>query len=127
VLEKLRIFMIGRYGPDRLGWGLLILYFIWSMLFGYSRLRAVSIIFLVVFWFRFLSRDVYKRSRENQKFIALTDPLISKAKKIYNRLSDRDHKYYTCPKCRKTLRVPRGVGKIVITCPYCRNTITKKT
>jgi len=127
MMDKIRSFMIGRYGPDRLGWGLLIAYFLWSTFLGHTVLRPASLIFLVLFWFRFLSRDVYQRSRENQKFISMTDPIVIRCKKLYNRLNDRQHKYYKCPKCKQTLRVPSGAGKIVITCPRCRNTITKKT
>ena len=126
MMDKLRRFMIGRYGSDRLGWGLLIGYFIWSMLFGYTKLRPVGLIFILLFWYRFLSKDVYRRYNENQKFIAITDPFVSKIKKLYSRISDRDHRYFTCPNCKQTLRVPRGVGKITITCPSCRNKITKK-
>ena len=126
MMDKLRHFMIGRYGSDRLGWGLLIGYFIWSMLFGYTKLRPIGLIFILLFWYRFLSKDVYRRYNENQKFIAITDPFVSKIKKFYSRMSDRDHRYFTCPNCIQTLRVPRGVGKITITCPSCRNKITKK-
>ncbi len=126
MMDKIRRFMIGRYGSDRLGWGLLIAYLLWSTFLGYTKLRPISLIFLLLFWFRFLSRDTYQRSRENQKFIALTDPIVAGCKRIYSRLSDRQHRYYSCPKCKQMLRVPRGAGKIVITCPKCRNTITKK-
>ena len=74
MMDKLRRFMIGRYGSDRLGWGLLIGYFIWSMLFGYTKLRPIGLIFILLFWYRFLSKDVYRRYNENQKFIAITGP-----------------------------------------------------
>ena len=119
--------MIGRYGSDRLNWALIIAYFIWSMIFTGGYIRYVSFIFLGFFWFRFLSRDVYRRHAENQKFIAMTDPAVNYFKKLNNRLKDREHRYYTCPRCKQTLRVPRGVGKITITCPFCKNSITKKT
>ena len=32
---------------------------------------------------------------------------------------DPAYNYYTCPKCRCALRVPKGKGKIQITCPKC--------
>jgi ribosomal protein L37AE/L43A len=28
--------------------------------------------------------------------------------------------YFTCPTCRKTLRVPKGQGAIIVHCPHCR-------
>ena len=39
----------------------------------------------------------------------------------------KDHKYYACPRCRQTVRVPRGKGKISITCPKCKEKFIKKT
>lgn len=126
MMDKIRRFMIGRYGSDRLGWALIMAYFFWSILFSYTKLRFISLIFLALFWFRFLSRDTYSRYRENQKFIDFTDPIINRVKRLYSRLNDREHRYYTCPHCKQVLRVPRGAGKITITCPACKNSITKK-
>lgn len=126
-MEKLRRFMIGRYGSDRLNWALLIAYFIWSMIFTRGYIRYAAVIFLALFWFRFLSRDVYRRNAENRKFTELTDPAVNYFRKLNSRLKDREHRYYTCPRCKQTLRVPRGMGKITITCPHCKSTIIKKT
>ena len=127
MMEKLRQFMIGRYGSDRLNLALLIAYFILSMILGGRYTRFIPLILLGIFWYRFLSRDVYRRHAENQKFITMTDPVVNYFKKLNSRLKDREHRYYTCPRCKQTLRVPRGVGKITITCPFCKNSITKKT
>ena len=44
-----------------------------------------------------------------------------------DRLKDREHRYFDCPKCRQLVRVPRGKGKIAITCPRCREKFVKKT
>ena len=46
---------------------------------------------------------------------------------IFDRLKDRQHRYFACPKCRQTVRVPRGKGKISITCPKCREKFIRKT
>lgn len=127
MMEKFRRFMIGRYGSDRLNWALLISYFIWSMIFARGYIRYVSVIFLILFWYRFLSKDVYRRNMENRRFIELTDPVVNYFKRLNSRMKDREHRYYTCPRCKQTLRVPRGMGKITITCPSCKSTITKKT
>ena len=43
------------------------------------------------------------------------------------RIRDRKHRYFTCPRCHQTVRVPRGKGKIAITCPKCKEKFTKKT
>ena len=39
----------------------------------------------------------------------------------------KDYKFFTCPSCRTTLRVPRGKGQIRIVCRKCGNTFTGKT
>ena len=31
----------------------------------------------------------------------------------------KTHCYFACPKCGKTLRVPKGKGRVVITCAAC--------
>ena len=36
-------------------------------------------------------------------------------------------RYFRCPNCSSTLRVPKGKGKICITCPVCRKEFIKKT
>ena len=66
--------------------------------------------------FRALSHNTYKRYRENRRFLQLWD-----------QMKDREHRYYTCPKCRQSVRVPKGKGKIAITCPKCRERFIKKT
>ena len=46
---------------------------------------------------------------------------------LLERLKDREHKYFACPKCKQSVRVPKGKGKIAITCPKCREKFVKKT
>lgn len=119
----LRGFMIGRYGNDRLNIAILVAglavcvveMFIPRML-PRMLLTLVSYILVGIAIFRSLSRNTYKRYQENRKFGLMLD-----------RLRDRQHRYYTCPKCRQTIRVPRGKGKISITCPKCREKFIKKT
>ena len=84
---------------------------------------TVRMIFLVLsyalmFWaiYRALSRNTYKRYQENRKFLL-----------IFDRLKDRNNRYFNCPKCHQTVRVPRGKGKISITCPKCREKFIRKT
>jgi len=44
-----------------------------------------------------------------------------------DRIKDREHRYFDCPKCRQMVRVPRGKGKISITCPKCREKFVRKS
>ena len=119
----IRTFMAGRYGTDRLNMVILCTGLAASILSMLVRVQPMNLIFWalsygLMIWaiFRSLSRNTYKRYQENRKFLQL-----------WNRISDRQHRYFDCPKCRQTVRVPRGKGKISITCPKCREKFVKKT
>ena len=40
---------------------------------------------------------------------------------------DRQNRYFICPRCRQTVRVPRHKGKIAITCPKCKERFERRT
>ena len=116
-------FMAGRNGTDRLNMAILCAGLVASLLSVIISVQPVNLIFWalsygLMIWaiFRCLSRNTYKRYLENRKFL-----------QVWDRFRDREHRYYTCPKCRQTVRVPRGRGKISITCPKCREKFVKKT
>lgn len=115
-------FMYGRYGTDKLNSLLLGLGLgaCLGSLFAprHVRIALMAISYLLLFWalFRCFSRNTYKRYQENRKFLFL-----------FARVRDRKHRYFTCPRCRQTVRVPRGKGKIAVTCPKCRERFIKKT
>ena len=120
----LQRFMMGRYGTDKLntwilGTGLALclisLFFTWLPVVNLV-LTTGSYVLMIWAIFRTLSRNTYKRYRENRRFLMFLD-----------RIKDREHRYFDCPKCRQPVRVPRGKGKIMITCPKCREKFQKKT
>ena len=120
---RLRNFMMGRYGTDRLNMAILSVGLVASLLsvifkFAPVNLALFFLSYGMMFWaiFRCLSRNTYKRYQENRKFLQMVD-----------RIKDREHRYFDCPKCRQMVRVPRGKGKISITCPRCREKFVKKT
>ena len=119
----LRRFMAGRYGTDRLNMAILFAGLVLVIIYGLVPNAALKLIlwaasYGLMIWaiFRSLSRNTYKRYQENRKF-----------SQFFDRLKDRDHRYYDCPKCRQPVRVPRGKGKISITCPRCREKFIRKT
>ena len=126
LLFKLRTrmnrFMQGRYGMDRLSsvllWISVALAVLAMFLPGYVGLVVTLLTYVLmgIAVFRALSHNTYKRYRENRWFLSLG-----------SRLKDRDHRYYTCPKCHQSVRVPKGKGKIAITCPKCKEKFIKKT
>ena len=123
----LRRFMTGRYGTDKLNMALLglglflcileMILQIWLnnpwILLSLTLLSYVTM-FLAIF--RMFSRNTYKRYQENRRFL-----------RFWERLKDRKHRYYSCPRCRQPVRVPKGKGKIAITCPKCKEKFFKKT
>ena len=119
----LRNFMSGRYGTDRLNMVILCVGLVASLLSVWVQSMPLNMIFFLLsygmmIWAicRTLSRNTYKRYQENRKFL-----------QFFDRLKDREHRYFDCPKCRQMVRVPRGKGKISITCPRCKEKFVKKT
>ena len=120
---KLQRFMAGRYGTDRLNMTILGVGLAACLISAFFRNPLVNLILTalsygLMIWAitRTLSRNVYKRYQENRKFL-----------QFFDRLKDRQHRYYDCPKCHQVVRVPRGKGKIAITCPKCREKFIRKT
>lgn len=119
----LRHFMMGRYGTDKLNMYVLGAGVICSLLGLFIPANLVRLLlstasYLLMFWaiFRTFSRNTYRRYQENQKFLM-----------FLTKIKDRQHRYFTCPRCRQSVRVPRGKGKIMITCPKCQEKFQKKT
>lgn len=121
--QALQRFMVGRYGTDKLNTYILGLGVILCLLSLFIRLPVLNLVlttlsYALMIWaiVRTFSRNTYKRYQENRRFLMLLD-----------RIKDRDHRYFDCPRCRQPVRVPRGKGKIMITCPKCGEKFTKKT
>ena len=119
----LRQFMMGRYGTDKLniailGAGVIASIVAMFIYFPPVKLLFVFISYVFMGWaiFRTLSRNTYKRYKENRKYLMLLQ-----------RIKDREHRYYDCPRCRQQVRVPRGKGKINISCPKCKEKFIRKT
>ena len=118
-----RHFMMGRYGTDKLNMAILGAGLVACLISPFFRnplinLLCTAISYGLMIWaiIRSLSRNTYKRYQENRKFL-----------QFFDRLKDRQHRYFDCPKCHQMVRVPRGKGKIAITCPRCREKFVKKT
>lgn len=60
------------------------------------------------------------------KFQQVAEQAQKMAAQAKTRAQDKDHKYYACPKCGQTVRVPKGAGKIRVTCPKCGEKFEKK-
>ena len=121
--DRFRNFMSGRYGTDKLNMAILSAGLAVCLVSVFVRnpivnllLTAISYGLMIWALFRCFSRNTYRRYQENRKFL-----------QFFDRLKDREHRYYDCPKCRQVVRVPRGKGKIAISCPRCKERFVRKT
>lgn len=139
-MRRFRAFMEGRYGLDQLGFALILLGCLVTMLLSLFRLtfyasdfyrfqlyRLPGAVLLFLAAWRVLSRNFEKRRQENAHFLKLFSPLLQKARVWWTHQSDRTHRYFSCPTCRRTLRVPKNRGKIEITCPHCGRKFKRRT
>lgn len=130
-------FLKGTYGFDLLSIFLLLLGSLLNLSF-YTRILGFLLLIIVIF--RAFSKNIYKRTCEFQKFIAIVNKILSKfGKKLptylpnisletfpllfkyykENLAKKRRFKIVKCPKCKQKLRLPRGKGKIIVTCKKC--------
>ena len=133
--ERFARFMAGRYGTDQLNKFLSIVslvFMVAAVVFNGTRISQliwiIAFVLLVIVYVRMLSRNVYKRSDENNRFLRIRYSAAGKLKMLHERWVQRkDYKFFTCPACRTTLRVPRHKGKINIVCRKCGNSFRGKT
>ena len=118
-----RHFMMGRYGSDKLNMAILGAGLLLSVVAIINPIPLIDLVLTILSYglmflaiFRMFSRNTYKRYQENRKYLMLK-----------SRIKDREHRYYSCPRCHQTVRVPRNKGKIAITCPKCKEQFIKKT
>ena len=123
-------FMSGRYGADQLGMTMLWISLAMSIIGSLSGLGVLTLLadaLLIWMFFRMLSKNRYKRQHENQMYLQKTYTVRKGVSEWINRVKNsKKYRYFTCPQCKKRLRVPRGVGKITITCKGCGNKFDKK-
>ena len=129
--EKLIRFMYGRNGVDSLGKFVLAISIIVMLLAGWTDsliLSYLSWIGIIYLYFRMFSRNIYKRSSENQWYLNKSYKIRTFFYHQKNLLLQRKtHHIYKCPTCRQKIRVPRGKGQIEIRCPKCNTRFIKKS
>lgn len=126
--------MYGRHGVDQLSLALMgaaiVLAIVQVFVHGPAYV-VLSVLWFACFFlaaFRMFSRNNEKRWAENQKFVTAVKPLTIWFSGLRSRWRDRKScRYFHCPNCKATLRVPRGRGKIQIKCPVCKTEFVKKT
>lgn len=112
-----------RYGIDDLGkfhfflLGILIVVdlFVDSYVVGILQILTMGLII-----FRFMSKNTFKRLRENEIFCDIRYSIFKPFRNIKRNLSDKKHIYKKC-KCGTTIKVgvPKKRGIKHTTCPNC--------
>ncbi len=130
-MNWLNRFLYGRNGTDQLGvasLGAAVLLSLLSNIRGLTLLFVPSFLLLAYAVFRIISRNVTARRRENAAFIRAFGGIPRFLRRFSERLRGmRVYKYYKCPGCKKSLRVPRGKGKVKVRCPQCGNEFVSRT
>ncbi|WP_297393525.1 hypothetical protein [uncultured Peptoniphilus sp.] len=121
--EKMRKFMIGRYGQDALGkfiLSLALIVLVINLFVKTAALSAVALVLIAYSYYRIFSRDISARYAENKKFLTSIDPLRKKFFSSKTKYENRKvYKYIRCPKCKFEMKVPKDKGKIRVTCKSC--------
>ena len=145
--DKVARFMYGRYGTDQLYSFLMVLFFIlWvveiiavliipeGVIQGvvYVIFGVLSTLILVTMIARSMSRNIYKRRRENERYLKMSRATkrffsfnTSKNTKSFNR-DDAQYIFRDCTKCGSVLRLPRRVGRHKTRCPRCSHSFYVK-
>lgn len=130
-MNWLKKLMDGRYGYDELSIMLIALSFLSILiarLSNWIQTTYLTYAFLGLCIYRTLSKQIERRSLENQKFMIWLSLVYPYIEEIYNGIKNFiNYKYFKCPHCQQRLRAPRGQGKVVIICSNCNTKFTEIT
>jgi len=136
--DRLARALAGRNGFDALARfqaALALVLILVSALFSRRLGSAVSnilwilglLVFIRCYW-RVFSRHIEKRCAENDRYLARTARVRRWFSGRKTRFDQRkEYRFFRCPSCGTTLRVPRGKGKIKIICRKCGTAFERKT
>lgn len=131
VTNGMQRFMYGRHGIDELTLSILAISLIVAFaatMFRQPWLQLTYYVGVVGALYRALSKNLFRRRRENQLFLERTRSLRSWYKVQKRIVQERKtHRHFKCPACKQRLRVPVGKGKITITCSKCGEKFSRKS
>ena len=117
-------FMYGRYGIDRLYHALMwsaIVLMVLNLFVGSLLIYLLELVLITWAMFRFFSRNILKRQKENRAFCRFFGRISGWFKLQKNKHRDRKtHVYRKCPSCHRQLRLPKQKGRHTVCCPCCQ-------
>lgn len=135
---KFQGFMIGRNGDDELNHLLVPIAFgmmVVSLILRYFYppliyLDYVGLILMLYCMFRMLSKNTYKRQKENAAYVKFLNARRSRKRLRKTMWEERNEfSYFKCTSCKTYVRIkkpPKG-KKIAITCKKCSNEFIVRT
>ena len=128
--DRFRRWMTGRYGSDAFNYFLsiaaLVLFFVG--LFLWRSAYYFGLAALCYSYFRMFSRNIPRRRRENAWYLRQQAMVQQWWGRVRQRFDKNDpYRYFSCPRCRQELRVPKGRGRISINCPKCGTQFIRKS
>ena len=132
-LQKVMMFMQGRYGGDQLNIAIIVLVlllnFVNVFVFNFIASLVISLIGLALVGlivFRTLSRNIERRRAENNAFLPVYNAVVGWFKLTIKKFRERkEYRYVKCPVCKSQLRVRNVKGKHTVRCPRCSNEFKK--
>ena len=122
-MQKYSQFMIGRYGVDDLFYFLMAVVLITGLFPAFMLKNGLSIIRWIVFaygLFRYFSKNIQARQKENMWFMKWFRPIKKELKFLFTRIMNiKTYRYRRCPHCHQQLRLPVNKGKHTVVCPSC--------
>ena len=129
-IDRIIRFMYGRNGNDKLNSALFWVYFVLLLVNIFLKsivLWILELILVALYMFRFLSRNVYRRQKENRAFLKVWNRFTAFFKLQKNKFRDRKtHVYRKCEYCHVNLRLPKKKGKHTVRCPHCAKSFSVK-
>lgn len=116
--------MQGRYGVDSFYKFLLWTYVaivVVNIFVGSKILYFLSLFVFIYMFYRFFSKNIYKRQAENIKYWNFRE----KVRKGFNLQKNKwkfrkTHVYRKCPHCKANIKLPKKKGKGICNCPKCK-------
>ena len=136
--DRLARFFQNRNGQDQLGRFVLLVGMAFLLISIFTSalwngilsgiLWGIALICLIYSYWRMFSKRIYKRREENNRYLNKKTKIAGWFRSQKMRfLQRKEYKFFRCPGCRVTLRVPRRKGKVQITCRKCGYKFQGKT
>ena len=126
--ERVWRFMQGRNGVDVLYncqiITSLVILIIGLFFKGVAGLILNALYIIMISWalFRYFSKNLYKRRKENDDFLRFIKGIAAFFRLQRDRIRDRKtHVYRRCKACKSVLRLPKKPGEHTVCCPRCSN------